>query len=92
MLKCSFRTRLRRASCTVWIVALLPEPWKARMVGLTGSAGWDIFAGGVLRVRCCWSFLRPCVCGVGMWFELRVMQLSLVTLLFPFLLIYSLVF
>jgi hypothetical protein len=31
--KWSFRTRVRRASWTVWIVALLPEPWKARRVG-----------------------------------------------------------
>ena len=37
MLKWGFRRRPRRASWTVWTVALLPEPWKARRVGLTGA-------------------------------------------------------
>lgn len=34
----------------MWIVALLPEPWKARIVGLTTPVS-DIVAGVVLRVR-----------------------------------------
>lgn len=38
ILKCGFRRRFSRASWTVWIVVLLPEPWKARIVGLEASA------------------------------------------------------
>lgn len=49
MVKWSLRTRLRRASWTVWIVALLPEPWKARSVGL-GFSEVDM-VGGVLSVK-----------------------------------------
>lgn len=33
MLKCGLITRISRASCTVCIVALLPEPWNASRVG-----------------------------------------------------------
>lgn len=51
MSKCSFNTRFRRASCTVWIVALLPEPWKARSVGLTGPPELAISGGSVLCVK-----------------------------------------
>jgi hypothetical protein len=34
----------------VWIVALLPEPWKARSVGLTAPE-LDMVGGGVLSVK-----------------------------------------
>jgi hypothetical protein len=47
--------RIRRASCTVWTVALLPEPWKARRVGFMLLYGEPF--GGSLRVMyvgfCC---------------------------------------
>lgn len=34
----------------MWIVALLPEPWKARSVGLTAPE-LDMVGGGVLSVK-----------------------------------------
>ena len=43
--------RFRRASCTVWIVALLPEPWKAISVGFVELPVLDILGGVVLRVK-----------------------------------------
>ena len=50
-LKCSLRTRFRRASCTVWIVALLPEPWNANSVGFVLSLVSDMFGGVVPLVK-----------------------------------------
>ena len=35
MLKYGLTTLISLDSCTLWIIALLPEPWKARSVGLT---------------------------------------------------------
>ena len=43
--------RFRRASCTVWIVALLPEPWNAISVGFVGLPELDMLGGVVLRVK-----------------------------------------
>lgn len=43
-------SRVRRASWMVWMVALEPEPWKARSVGL-GVLGEEGVRGGVLGVR-----------------------------------------
>lgn len=48
-----FSTRFRRANCTVWIVALLPEPWKARRVGLTLSCGGESAVGSVVDIVDC---------------------------------------
>lgn len=49
--KWSFKMRFRRASCTVWIVALLPEPWKAISVGFVELPVLDMLGGVVLRVK-----------------------------------------
>ena len=50
MVKWSFNTRFRRASCTVWIVALLPLPWKARRVGF-GASEMGMPGGCALSVK-----------------------------------------
>lgn len=48
-LKYGLINRISRASCTVCMVALLPEPWKARSVGLMVELE-EVPTGGVLGV------------------------------------------
>lgn len=52
MLKWGLMSRVRRASWMVWMVALEPEPWKARSVGLgvLGEEEEEV-RGGVEGVR-----------------------------------------
>ena len=51
----SLITLIKRANCTVCMVALLPEPWKASRVGLTGPLDVEPFGGslGVMYVAFC---------------------------------------
>jgi hypothetical protein len=39
MFTCGCKIRFSRASCTLCIMAVLPEPWKVRSVGLLLSRG-----------------------------------------------------
>jgi hypothetical protein len=76
--KCGLRKRVRRASWTVCTVALLPEPWKASKVGLTGPLFEPL--GGSLGVRYV-AFWEDDIVVVDGWVGKRVVCLFFQALL-----------